>query len=75
MSCVCARTFRRLIGRDEDDGAKGLKDKRLTIVSARRAPVDEVLELTSLYKSQYHGWSVKHFHAHYRCSEGKRSYT
>ena len=72
---VCARTFRRLLGRYEDDGTEGLKDKRLASASARRAPVDEVLELTSLYKSRYREWSVKHFYAHYRRSNGKRSYT
>lgn len=72
---VCARTFRRLIGRYEDDGTEGLKDKRLARASARRAPVDEVIALTSLYKSRYQGWSVKHFHAHYRRSNGTRSYT
>ncbi|MBI3752611.1 MAG: hypothetical protein HY266_01020 [Deltaproteobacteria bacterium] len=56
-------------------GRKGLKDKRLARASARRAPVDEVLEMTSLCKSRYRGWSVKHFHAHYRRSDGKRSFT
>lgn len=72
---VCARTFRRLIGCYEDDGIEGLRDKRIASASARRAPVDEVLKLTSLYKSRYQEWSVKHFYAHYRRSEGKRSYT
>ena len=72
---VCARTFRRLIGRYEDEGEEGLKDKRIVSASARRAPVDEVLKLTALYKSQYCRWSVKHFYAHYRRSNGKRSYT
>ena len=72
---VCDRTFRRLIGCYEDDGTEGLMDKRVTSAAARRAPVDEVLKLTSLYKSRYQEWSVKHFYAHYRRSDGKRSYT
>lgn len=72
---VCSRTFRRYIDRYEEDGMEGLKDKRLTQASFRRAPVDEVLSLTGQYKSRYRGWNVKHFYSWYSRDGGKRSYT
>ena len=41
--------FRRQIGRFEADGMQGLVDLRMSQVSSRRAPVDEVLGLQRLY--------------------------
>ena len=52
---VSARTFRRQIGRFEADGMQGLIDLRMSQVSSRRAPVDEVLGLQQLYGSDYSG--------------------
>src|SRR3972149_2743638 len=72
---VCSRTFRRYIDHYEEDGLEGLKDKRLTQASFRRAPVDEVFALTERYKSRYRGWSVNHFYSWYSRDGGKRSYT
>ncbi|MGH9486251.1 MAG: ISNCY family transposase [Terriglobales bacterium] len=73
---VHERTFRRYIDRYEEEGLDGLIDKRLSQVSARRAPVDEVLRLEALYQERYDGWNVKHFHSFYRRRhEGTRSYT
>ena len=73
---VCERTFRRYIDRYEEEGLEGLIDKRLGRVSARRAPVDEVLRPEALYRSRYAGWHLKHFHAWYRrCHDGPRSYS
>jgi transposase len=72
---VCSRTFRRYIDRYEEDGLEGLKDKRLTQASFRRAPVDEVFALTEQYKSRYRGWNVKHFYSWYNRDGGRRSYT
>ena len=72
---VCARTFRRYIDRYEEDGLEGLEDKRLTQLSCRRAPVDEVMEVTSQYRKRYEGWSVKHFYSWYRREGGGRSYS
>ena len=46
---VYERTFRRYIDRYEDAGLEGLIDKRLSQVSHRRAPVDEMMELVELY--------------------------
>ena len=75
MLGVCARTFRRYIDRYEEGGLEGLLDKRLTQVSSRRAPLDEVLAVVDRYRTRHMGWNVKHFHAWYRRDGGQRSYT
>jgi hypothetical protein len=72
---LCARSFRRHIERYHDAGMAGLMDKRLSQVSQRRAPVDEVLALTGQYRQRHWGWSAKHFHAWYQRDGGGRSYT
>ena len=73
---VCERTFRRYIERYEDEGLDGLIDKRLSQVSARRAPVDEVVRTEALYRERYEGWNVRHFYRFYRRRHaGERSYT
>jgi len=73
---VHERTFRRYVDRYEDEGVDGLVDKRLSQVSHRRAPVDEVLRLEALYRERYDGWNVKHFHSFYRRRHGgQRSYS
>ena len=73
---VCERTFRRYVDRYEDEGLDGLADKRLGQVSARRAPVDEVMRTEALYRERYDGWNIKHFHSFYRREHaGTRSYT
>ena len=72
---VCERTFRRYVDRYEEEGLDGLVDKRLTQVSHRKAPVDEVLRLEALYKQRYDGWTVKHFFERYQDEhQGTRSY-
>lgn len=72
---VCPRTFRRYVDRYEDDGLEGLSDKRLTNVSPRKAPIDEVMGVVEKYKKSHEGWSAKHFYAWYRRDGGSRSYT
>jgi len=72
---VCERTFRRYIDRYEDEGLEGLIDKRLSRVSHRRAPVDEVMRLVDRYWRRHEGWSAKHFYAWYRRDGGTRSYS
>ena len=72
---VCERTFRRQINRYEDDGIQGLIDKRLAQASHRRAPVDEVMQVTERYRRRHMGWSAKHYFAWYRRDGGNRSYT
>ncbi len=72
---VSSRTLRRYIGRYEEDGSRGLQDKRLTQASFRRAPVDEVMALVARYEDRHRGWNVKHFYSWYRRDGGQRSYT
>jgi len=73
---VHERTFRRYIDRYEEAGLEGLADKRLSQVSHRQAPVDEMVRLEALYRERYDGWNVKHFYSFYRRQhDGSRSYT
>lgn len=58
------RTFRRFRQRFEEEGERGLLDKRLGKASARRVPVDRLEWMLDLYRTQYRGWNVKHFHEH-----------
>lgn len=58
------RTFRRYRQRYEDEGAPGLMDRRLGRVSNKRVPADRVAWVVELYRTQYRGWNVKHFHEH-----------
>ncbi len=71
---VCERQFRRQCRRYESDGIDGLIDLRIGQVSARRAPVDEVMQLVAQYRDRYVGWTVKHFYSKYREQKGPRSY-
>lgn len=69
---VSDRTFRRFSRRFEDDGM----DRRLGQMSARRAPVDEVMAVAGLYRARYADWTVKHFFDFYQAEHrGTRSYT
>jgi transposase len=72
---VSDRTFRRYINRYEEMGLEGLSDKRLTQASFRRAPVDEVMALSSRYEGRYRGLNVKHFYSKYQKEGGLRSYS
>ena len=75
MLGVSDRTFRRYLCRYEREGLDALTDKRISQVSHRRAPVDELIALTTLYQGRYFGWNVKHFFRFYRKKHaGKRSY-
>lgn len=67
---LCARSFRRHLERYEEAGLDGLIDKRMSQVSQRRAPVDEVMAVTEQYRRRHRGWSAKHFHAWYRKDGG-----
>ena len=72
---VSDRTFRRYVDRYEDEGLEGLMDRRLTQASYRRAPLDEVMAVSDLYRSRHQGWRVKHFYSWYRRDGGRRSYS
>ena len=58
----------------EDEGLDGLLDQRMSQISHRRAPVDEVLRMVDRYRRRHEGWSVKHYYAWYRRDGGQRSY-
>lgn len=73
---VTDRSFRRYAVRYEAEGLEGLLDRRIEAISARRAPVDEVMQLVQTYQSRYEGWNVSHFYNWYRDQhQGERSYT
>jgi hypothetical protein len=72
---VCDRTFRRYMYRYEEGGLEGLLDKRLVQASFRRAPLDEVMAVSDLYRRRHRGWNVKHFYGWYLRDGGQRSYT
>lgn len=73
---MCERSFRRYLARYEEFDLAGLLDKRLVQSSHRRASADEVMKLVALYRGEYEGWNVRHFHSWYRREhDGSRSYT
>lgn len=72
---VHERSFRRHVNRYRENGLDGLLDKRLNQVSARKAPVDEVMAMVDLYRNRHKGWNVSHFYDWYVQDGGKRSYT
>jgi len=59
---MSGRNFRRLIMRYGEDGAEGLRDRRLGRVSPRRAPAGELTRMQILYQERYRDFTVKHFH-------------
>ena len=76
MLGVTERTFRRWSTRYEAEGSEGLEDRRLGRASARAVPVDEALQMVTLYETYYTGWTVKHFHERWQAEHrGQRSYT
>jgi transposase len=59
---VGERTFRRWRQRFEDEGEAGLLDRRLGKASGKRVPVDRGMEVETLYRTRYWGFTAKHFH-------------
>lgn len=73
---VCERTYRRWCRRYDEEGLVGLTDGRLEKAAHNSAPVDEVLELLSLFETHYSNFNVSHFYDQYRAGhQGQRSYT
>lgn len=68
-------TFYRWRRRYDENGQEGLADQRLGKLSTRRAPVDEVAEVLSLFKTKYYDFTVKHFHEKLTGYGINRSYT
>jgi transposase len=64
------RTFRRWRDRYEGEGVAGLLDRRLGKASARRAPVDQVHRVLTLYRERYRGFTARHFHDKLRQHHG-----
>jgi hypothetical protein len=59
---MSGRHFRRLTVRYEEEGEQGLRDRRLSKVSSRRAPASELTRMQMLYQERYRDFTVKHFH-------------
>lgn len=59
---VSERTFRRWRGRFDEEGADGLRDRRLGRESGRRISALEVERIVGLYRDRYAGWNIAHFH-------------
>jgi len=58
---VDVRTARRWMRRFEDEGLDGLIDRRIGQISARRAPVDQVMRVETLYRERYLGFTRSTF--------------
>ncbi len=66
------RTFRRWSQRFEEEGESGLLDRRLGKASGKawgkawgkRVLVDREMEVETLYRTRYAGFTAKHFHEH-----------
>jgi len=70
------RHFLRLRDRYDEEGAGGLKDRRVGQVSQRRAADAEIEEVTRLYRDRYRGFNVQHFHEFAKRDHGLvRGYT
>ena len=73
---VNVRTFRRWSNRYDEDGTKGLYDKRLERIAKNAAPVDEVMKMLDLFKTFYTNFNTSHFYDKYRYEHnGNRCYT
>src|SRR5260370_5731441 len=59
---ISARQMRRWRKRLEDQGAKGLLDRRRGTPSHRRIPKEQAEEVLSLYRDKYFDLNVRHFH-------------
>lgn len=78
LSCVEAarilgcseRHFHRLRSRFSEEGLEGLRDRRVGRVSPRRAPDEEMEEVSRLYRDRYKGFSIRHFYEYARRYHG-----
>jgi transposase len=59
---VTERTMRRWRERLEEEGYKGLADRRKGKVSFRRVPLKTCEEVLRLYREKYFDFSIRHFH-------------
>jgi len=59
---VSGRQFRGLCVRFADEGADGLRDRRLGRVLPRRSDALEIGRMCGHYRDRYRDFTVKHFH-------------
>jgi len=59
---VSCRTMRRWKGRYEKYGYDGLFDRRCQRPSPKRVPVETVQDVLRLYREEYKGFNISHFH-------------
>ncbi len=69
---MSARSLRRWRRRYEASGYDGLLDRRTGRPSPRRAPVEQVQTVVRLYREQYQGFNVRHYHGIVRRAHGVR---
>jgi hypothetical protein len=69
---MAGRHFRRMIERYDEEGAEGLRDRRLGKVSPRRAPMAELTRMQRLYQERYRDFTVKHFREQLQKRHGYR---
>ena len=72
MLGVSERTFRRWQARYREEGAPGLRDRRIGKPSPRRADAGELARARALYTEMYGGFTAKHFHEKLTESHGYR---
>jgi transposase len=73
---VSYRTMKRWKLRYEKDGYDGIFDRRMRGPSPKRVPVKELEKILNLYRTQYIGFNVTHFHEKLRDDhEITRGYT
>jgi transposase len=59
---VTCRTMRRLKWRYQARGYDGLYDRRRREPSPKRVPLEQAQRVLCLYREEYAGWNVRHFH-------------
>ena len=72
---ICPRTLRHWVGRYEEHGIDGLRDRRLSCASHRAALVDEVMRMVDRCRTRHKGWSVRRFYSWHRRDGGERSHS
>jgi transposase len=72
MLGMSERTLRRWQARYREEGAAGLRDRRVGQPSPRRADEGELARAKALYAEMYDGFTVKHFHEHLQTRHGYR---
>jgi len=73
---ISDRQMRRLKHRYEEYGYDGLFDRRKKVPSPKRIPMEVAEKVLRLYRDEYQGFNVRHFHEELQSEHGiKVSYT